>query len=137
MCIIERVLVKPTMDTSWEALKDQRKIPNGLYLFSKKGPPKVITHYLQDLENQGVDISDFSMDWLSEQPPNIMKRKKEPSENTTKSKTLKLGEPSATSTPTPMDSPISSKSHPSETHTLKLRQLSSSFPLHTSTYTPS
>ena len=39
MGIIERVMVKPSLDTSWEALKDQRKIPNGLYLFSKIDPP--------------------------------------------------------------------------------------------------
>ncbi|XP_050915193.1 uncharacterized protein LOC127130169 [Lathyrus oleraceus] len=66
-----------------------------------------------------------------------MKRKREPSEKLKKSKTLKLGEPSATRMPTHLGSPISSKSHPSETPTLKLRQLSSSMPLHTSMYTPS
>lgn len=46
MGIIERVLVNPTLDTSWEALKDHRKIPNGLYLFSKIDPSEVIVHYL-------------------------------------------------------------------------------------------
>lgn len=30
MGIIERVMVKPSLDTFWEALKGQRKIPNGL-----------------------------------------------------------------------------------------------------------
>lgn len=44
--VIEKVLVKPTLDISWEALKDQRKIPNGLYLFSKIDPLEVIAHYL-------------------------------------------------------------------------------------------
>ena len=62
MGVIEQVRAKPTLDTSWEALKDQRKIPNGLYLFSKIDPPKVVAHYLQDLANQGVDISEFSVD---------------------------------------------------------------------------
>ena len=44
--IIEKMLVNPSLYTSWEALKDQRKIPNGLYLFSKIDPPEVIMHYL-------------------------------------------------------------------------------------------
>lgn len=64
MLVIEKVLVKPSLDTSWEALKDQRKIPNGLYLFSKIDPSEVVVHYLQDLANQEVDISDFSL-WIS------------------------------------------------------------------------
>ena len=49
MGIINQVRVKPTLDTSWEALKDQRKIPNGLYLFSKIDPPEVVMYYLDDL----------------------------------------------------------------------------------------
>ncbi|XP_050908942.1 uncharacterized protein LOC127122687 [Lathyrus oleraceus] len=36
----DQVRVKPTLDTSWEALKDHREIPNGLYLFSKIDPPE-------------------------------------------------------------------------------------------------
>ncbi|XP_050902501.1 uncharacterized protein LOC127114215 [Lathyrus oleraceus] len=48
MGIIERVLVKPSLDTSWEAVKDQIKIPNGLYLFTKIDPPEVVAHYLLD-----------------------------------------------------------------------------------------
>ena len=71
MGVIDRVLVKPTLDTSWEALKDQRKIPNGLYLFSKIGTSEAITHYLQDLASQGIDISEFSMEWLPEQTTNF------------------------------------------------------------------
>lgn len=92
MGIIGKVLVRPSLDTSWEALEDHRKIPNGLYLFSKIDPPEVITHYLQDLENQGVDISDFSVDWLPEHPLNFMKRMREPSEINSKKKADKLGE---------------------------------------------
>ena len=46
MGVIDKVLVKPTLDTSWEALKNQRKIPNGLYLFSKIDPLEVIANYL-------------------------------------------------------------------------------------------
>ncbi|XP_050895424.1 uncharacterized protein LOC127102047 [Lathyrus oleraceus] len=47
----------------------------------------------KDLEAQGIDISDFSLDWLPDQPPNFLKRKREPFE---KKKSLKLGESSAT-----------------------------------------
>jgi hypothetical protein len=71
MGIINQVRVKPTLDTSWEALKDQREIPNGLYLFSKIDPPEVVAYYLEDLHKQGVDISDFSLDWLPEFPPDF------------------------------------------------------------------
>lgn len=78
MGLIDKVRVKPTKDTSWEALKDQRDIYNGMYLFSKIDPPWVITCYLQDLEAQGIDISGFSLDWLPGQPPNFMKRKRDP-----------------------------------------------------------
>jgi hypothetical protein len=49
MGILDQVKVKSTLDTSWDALKDQRKIPNGLYLFSKVDPPEVILYYLDDL----------------------------------------------------------------------------------------
>ncbi|XP_050896846.1 eukaryotic translation initiation factor 4 gamma-like [Lathyrus oleraceus] len=109
MGVIDRVLVKLTLDTFWEALKDRRKIPNGLHLFSKIDPPEVIAQYLQDLASQGVDISEFSVDWLPEQPPNFMKRKREPSEKSKNKKTLKLGEPSETRSPVPLDSSSSTR----------------------------
>lgn len=64
MGLIDKVRVKPTLDTSWEALKDQREIYNGMYLFSKIDPPEVISRYLQDLEAQGIDIYGFSLDML-------------------------------------------------------------------------
>lgn len=57
MGIIDKVRVKPTLDTSRDALKDHREISNGMYLFSKIDPPEVITHYLQDLAALGIDIS--------------------------------------------------------------------------------
>ncbi|XP_050891187.1 uncharacterized protein LOC127096677 [Lathyrus oleraceus] len=72
MGIIDKVRIKPTLDASWETLKDQRKIPNGLYLFSKIDPPE-----------------------LPKQSPNFMKRKREHSEKKKKKKTLKLGDSSA------------------------------------------
>lgn len=135
MGIIERVLVKPSLDTTWEALKDQRKIPNGLYLFSKIDPPEVIAHYLRDLANQGVDISDFLVDWIPEHPPNFMKRMREPSERKSKKKTQKLGEPFVSRPPVPLVSSSPSNSQPYESHTLHLRQLSSSLPQPSLIYT--
>ncbi|XP_050878701.1 extensin-like [Lathyrus oleraceus] len=106
MGIIEQVRVKPTLDTSWETLKDQRKIPNGLYIFSKIDPPEVVAYYLQDLANQGVEISEFSVDWLPEHPPNFMKRMRDPSEKSKKAKKAKLGETFGSRPPVPLaDSP--------------------------------
>ncbi|XP_050889983.1 extensin-like [Lathyrus oleraceus] len=66
-----------------------------------------------------------------------MKRKREPSEKSKKSKTLKLGEPSASKSHVPLDSSVSSKFHPSETPSnSNLKQLCSSLPQPSSTYTP-
>lgn len=62
MRIIDKVRVKPTLDTSWDALKDHREIYHGMYLFSKIDPPEVISHYLQDLAAHGIDISGFTLD---------------------------------------------------------------------------
>ena len=83
-----------------------------MYLFTKIDPPKVIACYLQDLEVQCYDISGFSLDWLPDQPPNFLKRNREPSQKTTvqKKKILKLGESSATKKK-PM--PLTSSSEPS------------------------
>ncbi|XP_050892780.1 proline-rich receptor-like protein kinase PERK2 [Lathyrus oleraceus] len=115
MGVIEQVRVKPTLDTSWEALKDQRKIPNSLDLFSKIDPLEVVAHYLNDLASQGVDISEFSVDWPPEHPPNFMKRMREPSEKSKKAKKDKLGETSGSRPPVPLaDSP---KTPPSTTKT--------------------
>ncbi|XP_050876746.1 uncharacterized protein LOC127080469 [Lathyrus oleraceus] len=124
MGVIEQIRVKPSLDTSWEALKDQRKIPNGLYLFSKIDPPEVATHYLQDLARQGVDISEFSVDWLPEHPPNFMKRQREPSGNLKKAKKAKLGETSISRPLVPLiESPSKSPPPPSRpAHTLASQQ---------------
>lgn len=46
MGIIDKVRVKPTLDTSWEALKDHREISNEMYIFYKIDPLEVIAHYL-------------------------------------------------------------------------------------------
>ncbi|XP_050888866.1 uncharacterized protein LOC127094034 [Lathyrus oleraceus] len=102
MGVIEKVREKPSLDTSWEALKDHRKIPNGLYLFSKIDPSEVVAHYLKDLASQGVDISEFSMDWLPKHPPNFMKRTREPSDKSKKAKKEKLGETFMLRPPVPL-----------------------------------
>jgi hypothetical protein len=56
MGILEKIHVKPTLDTSWEALKDQRDMPNGLCKFYRDEPKEAILHYLQRLKDEGVDI---------------------------------------------------------------------------------
>lgn len=120
MRIIEKVRVKPTLDTSWDALKDHREVSHGMYLFSKIDPPEVIAHYLQDLVSQGIDIFEFSMNWLLEHPPNFMKRMREPSERNSKKKTLKIGDSSSSEklhvplgSSAPSKSPISKAPLPS------------------------
>lgn len=102
MGILNQVRVKPTLDTSWEALKDQRKIPNGLYLFSKIDPPEVVMYYLDDLRKQGVEFSGFSLDWLPDFPPDFLKRTREPSEKAKQAKREKLGEFSGSRPPVPL-----------------------------------
>jgi hypothetical protein len=133
MGIINQVRVKPTLDTSWEALKDQREIPNGLYLFSKIDPPKVVTYYLEDLHKQGVDISNFSLDWLPEFPPDFQKRTREPSEKTKQVKRAKLGEPSGSRPPLPLVGP-SGKSV-SLPPSVKIKPVASSLPQSNPIYT--
>ncbi|XP_050895532.1 eukaryotic translation initiation factor 4 gamma-like [Lathyrus oleraceus] len=93
-------------------------------------------HYLQDLANQGVDISNFSVDWLPEHPPNFMKRMRESSERKMKKKAQKLGETSVSRPHVPLVSSSPSKFLPSDSPSIHLRQLSSSLPLPSPIYTP-
>lgn len=135
MGIVDQVKAKPTLDTSREALKDQRKIPNGLYLFSKIDPLEVVAYYLQDLANQGVDISEFSVDWLPEHPPNFMKRMQDPSKKSKKEKKTKPGESSGLRPPVPLaDSPCK---YIPLSYSIKLKPIASSLPQTTLTYTSS
>lgn len=46
MGLIDKVLIKPTRNTSWEALKDQREKVNETYLSIKIDPLEVIACYL-------------------------------------------------------------------------------------------
>ncbi|XP_050896602.1 uncharacterized protein LOC127103379 [Lathyrus oleraceus] len=136
MGVIEQVRVKPSLDTSWEALKDQRKIPSGLYLFSKIDPPEVVAHYLKDLASQGVDILEFFVDWLLEHPPNFMKRQREPYDKSKKAKKANLGETFVSRPSVPLiESP--SKSLPPHSRSVNLKQIAYSFPQTTPIYTQS
>jgi hypothetical protein len=135
MGIIDQVRAKLTLDTSWEALRDQREIPNRLYLFSKIDPSEVVAYYLQDLANQWVDIFDFKVDWLPEHPPNFMKRMREPFEKSKKAKKSRLGESSGSRPLVPLaGSP--SKFVPLS-RSVKIKPLSSSLPQTTPIYTTS
>ncbi|XP_050915414.1 extensin-like [Lathyrus oleraceus] len=51
-------------------------------------------YYLEDLQKQGVEFSDFNLDWLPECPPDFMKRPRGPSEKEKQAKKAKLGESS-------------------------------------------
>ena len=133
MGILEKVNVRPTLDTSWEALKDQRKIPHGLYLFSKEEPKEAILHYLQRLKDEGVDISDFRLSELPDKAPNFVRHKRGPSEKTSQAKKAKLGESSETRPPTPLHESSGKSASPAPF----VQQLASSIPPPTPLYTPS
>ncbi|XP_050902427.1 protein IQ-DOMAIN 14-like [Lathyrus oleraceus] len=126
MGIINQVRAKPTLDTSWEAFRDQREIPNRLYLFSKIDPPEVVAYYLQDLSNQGVNISDFIVDWLPEHPHNFMKRMREPSDKSKKEKKARLGKSSRSRPLVPLAGAPSKSVHLS--HSVKIKPLAYSLP---------
>ncbi|XP_050920400.1 uncharacterized protein LOC127138038 [Lathyrus oleraceus] len=135
MGVIEQVRAKLTLYASWQALKDQRKIPNGLYLFSKIDPLEMVAHYLQDLESQRVDLSEFCVDWLPERPPNFMKRQREPSRKSKKAKKAKLGETYGSRPLVPLtDSP---SKFPPPSRSVKLKPLAYSLPQTTPIYTQS
>ncbi|XP_050876515.1 extensin-like [Lathyrus oleraceus] len=59
-------------------------------------------YYLDDLRKQGVEFSDFSLDWLPEFPPDFMKRPREPSEKAKQAKRAKLGESFGSRPPVPL-----------------------------------
>ncbi|XP_050889103.1 extensin-like [Lathyrus oleraceus] len=135
MGILDQVKFKPTQDTSWEALKDQRKIPNGLYLFSKEDPREVILYYLDDLKRQGVDISDFNISQLPDKPPNFMKHPRGPSEKAKQAKKARLGESSGSRPPAPLTGPFGKSV--SLTPSAQTHPISSSIPQPTPIYTNS
>ncbi|XP_050889197.1 flocculation protein FLO11-like [Lathyrus oleraceus] len=59
-------------------------------------------YYLDDLRKQGVEFSEFNLDWLPERPPNFMKRPRGPSEKAKQAKKAKLGESSGSRPPVPL-----------------------------------
>ncbi|XP_050919261.1 proline-rich receptor-like protein kinase PERK10 [Lathyrus oleraceus] len=80
-----------------------------------------------------MDISEFSVDWMPEHPPNFMKRQREPSEKSKKAKKAKLGEPFVSR---PLIEPPS-KSLPPHSRSAYLKQITSSLPQTLPIYTQS
>ncbi|XP_050918333.1 proline-rich receptor-like protein kinase PERK2 [Lathyrus oleraceus] len=95
----------------------------------------MVAHYLHDLASQGVDISEFSVDWLPKHPPNFLKRMREPSEKSKKAKKAKLGETSGSRPSIPLDDSPSKSLPPSRS--VKLKPLASSLPQTSPIYTQS
>ncbi|XP_050919388.1 uncharacterized protein LOC127136920 [Lathyrus oleraceus] len=92
-------------------------------------------YYLDDLCKQGVDISDFTLDWLPEFPPDFMKRTREPSEKAKQAKRAKLGESSGSRPPVPLvGSPGKSVPLPPS---VKIKPVASSLPQPLPIYTNS
>jgi hypothetical protein len=135
MGILDQVKVKPTMDTSWDALKDQREIPHGLYLFSKEDPRDVILFYLDNLMREGVDISDFNLNELPETAPNFMKHQRGPSEKLIQVKKARLGESSGSRPPAPLHEPSGKPVSPAPS--AQTQQTASAIPQPTPIYTQS
>ncbi|KAI5444842.1 hypothetical protein KIW84_013212 [Lathyrus oleraceus] len=117
MGIIKEIRVKPTMDVSWEALKDQRKMPHGLERFFKNEPRDAIAIYLQRLLDEGIDISDFRIEDLLDSEEDLVRYKrglseKKIAEEARKAKKPRLGESSGTKAPAPLKISSSGKSIP-------------------------
>ncbi|XP_050915522.1 vegetative cell wall protein gp1-like [Lathyrus oleraceus] len=92
-------------------------------------------YYLDDLRKQRVDISDFTLDWLPEFPPDFIKRTQEPSKKTKQAKRAKLGEPSGSRPPVPLvGSPGKSVPLPPS---VKIKPVVSSLPQPSPIYTTS
>ncbi|KAI5389543.1 hypothetical protein KIW84_074997 [Lathyrus oleraceus] len=135
MGILDQVKFRPTLDTSWDALIDQRKIPHGLYLFSREEPRDVILFYLQGLKDEGVDISDFHLSDLPDKAPNFMRHKRGPSEKTSQAKKAKLVESSGSRPPAPLHEPSGKSVSPAPS--TQTQSIASSIPKPTPIYTPS
>ncbi|KAI5398948.1 hypothetical protein KIW84_064355 [Lathyrus oleraceus] len=118
------------MDVTWEALKDQRKMPHGLERFFKNEPRDAIAIYLQRLLDEGIDISDFRIEDLLDSEEDLVRYKrglseKKIAEEARKAKKPRLGESSGTKAPAPLKVSSSSESEPqpeseTEPHSLNL-----------------
>ncbi|KAI5409756.1 hypothetical protein KIW84_055275 [Lathyrus oleraceus] len=137
MGILKKIQFKPTLDTSWDTLKDQRKLPHGLARFYKNEPREAILHYMQRLKDEGVDISDFRLDDCLDSEKDFVKFKRGPSEKkSSKAKKARLGETSETRSPAPLQVTTgkSAPSFPSEPPVASSNPLLT--PLYTSSETP-
>jgi hypothetical protein len=133
MGIIKEIRVKPTLDTSWESLKDQRKMPHGLARFFKNEPRDAVAIYLQRLLDDGVDISDFSLDDCLDSEEDLVRYKRGVSERqiaaeARKAKKARLGESSGTKSSAPLQTSSSGMSIPLAT---SVPMMASSHPLTT------
>ncbi|KAI5402748.1 hypothetical protein KIW84_050378 [Lathyrus oleraceus] len=108
MGIIKDIRVKPTMEVTWEALKDQRKMPHGLERFFKNEPRDAIAIYLQDRLDEGIDISDFRLEDCLDSVEDLVRYKrglseKKIAEEARKAKKARLGETSGTKASAPLN----------------------------------
>ncbi|KAI5387729.1 hypothetical protein KIW84_073720 [Lathyrus oleraceus] len=137
MGILKKIQVKPTLDTSWDALKYQRKLPHGLARFYKNEPREAILHYMQRLKDEGVDISDFRLDDMLDSESDFVKFKRGPSEKkSSKAKKARLGETSESRPSAPLQetSGMSAPAIPSEPPLVSSIPLPA--PIYTSSETP-
>ncbi|KAI5384283.1 hypothetical protein KIW84_071335 [Lathyrus oleraceus] len=138
MGILKKIQVRPTLDTSWDALKDQRKLPHGLARFFKNEPRDAILFYMQRLKDEGVDISDFRLDDCLDSEEDFVRFKRGPSEKkSSKAKKARLGETSGTRSPAPLQVTTgkSAPSIPSE-HLMASSNPLPTPPIYTSSETP-
>ena len=137
MGILKKIQFKSTLDTSWDALKDQRKLPHGLARFYKNEPREAILHYMQRLKDEEVDISDFRLDDMLDSESDFVKFKRGPSENKySKAKKARLGETSESRPSAPLQetSGMSAPTIPSEPLLASSTTLPT--PIYTSSDTP-
>ncbi|XP_050890706.1 uncharacterized protein LOC127096140 [Lathyrus oleraceus] len=93
------------------------------------------TNVPDDLRKEGVDISDFNISQLPNEPPNFMKRPRGPSEKAKQAKKARLGESSGSRHPAPLLGP-SGKSV-SLAPSVQTHHIASSIPQPTPIYTSS
>ncbi|KAI5418243.1 hypothetical protein KIW84_042751 [Lathyrus oleraceus] len=137
MGILKKIQFKPTLDTSWDALKDQRKLSHGLARFYKNEPREAILHYMQRLKDEGVDISNFRLDDCLDSEEDFVRFKRGPSKKkSSKAKKARLGETSETRSPAPLQVSTgkSAPSIPSEPHVASSNPLPA--PIYTTSETP-
>ncbi|KAI5429355.1 hypothetical protein KIW84_034094 [Lathyrus oleraceus] len=133
MGIIKKIQVRPTLDTSWDSLKDQRKLPHGLARFYKNEPRDAVAIYLQRLLDEGVDISDFRLDGCLDSEEDFVRYKRGLSEKkiASQAKKARLGESSGSRSPAPLQISTGTSVPPIPSEPLMVSSTPSSNPLPT------